>query len=290
MLALFEDHIALTETPEMQNLYRRVYDLFSLYDWDHVNEALEDMLVSDATVGTGVADNVAIYNYTLEMCQVLLREHGLQLAEDAHLRDYADYMEFIKEIENTSLLNECMQCLENEDMDNEEKFAQIVEFVIGRNIEATIEMVHNVPNSVLISLKQYFEGRLLFEKQTEDIDPKYERICKEMDLFARTINGQEMASYKHLFKDNGIIGMEFSFYWTRYQEYLLTLAPQDLVYECIGFALLSEDGMNNPQKLIMDRVNAAFGNLETVTEIQNTLVKTLIEYRNKVSSGVVRTE
>lgn len=44
MLALFEDHLALTETPEMQTLYRTVYDLFSEYDWDHVNEALEDIV------------------------------------------------------------------------------------------------------------------------------------------------------------------------------------------------------------------------------------------------------
>lgn len=290
MLALFEDHLALTETPEMQTLYRTVYDLFSEYDWDHVNEALEDMLISDATVGTGVSDNVSIYNYTLEMCQVLLREHGLTLSEDAHLRDYADFMSFIKAIENTDTIAECVQCLENEDMDNEEKFAQLVEFVIGRNIESTIEMVHVVPNSVLTVLKEYFKGRIRFTQETKEVDPAYERICKEMDLFARTINGQEMVSYKHLFQDNGIIGMAFDFYWTRYQQYLMTLEPQDFVYECIGLAILSEDGMNDPQKLIMECVNKHYGNLETVTEIQNTLVTTLIEYRNKVSSGIVRTE
>jgi hypothetical protein len=221
---------------------------------------------------------------------VLLREHGLTLSEDAHLRDYADFMQFIKSIETTGTIAECLQCLENEDIDNEEKFAQIVEFVTGRNIESTIEMVHTVPNSVLMVLKEYFKGRIGFEQQTKEVDPAYERICKELDLFARTINGQQMKSYLHLFEDNGIIGMAFDFYWTRYQEYLMKLAPQDLVYECIGFAILSENGMNDPQKLIMECVNRHYGNLETVTDIQNTLVTTLIEYRNKVSSGVARTE
>lgn len=290
MLPILEDHLMLTETPAMQALYKEVTELFSQYDWEHTQNAYEDLLVSSPGLESGDADNLTLYNLTIGFTTQILREHGLELAEHCHLRDHVKFLKFIKAVETTEMVQECLVCIANEDMDNEEKFAQIVEYVTGDQIEDTIEMIPTVPYSVMRTLKEYFERRAQFMQQAETFDPAYVRVCNEMDLFARTIAGTEMQSYKHLFNDNGVIGMPFDFYWTRYKGYLLTLALQDLVYELIGFSLLSENGMDNPQKTIMQVIDQSFGNLETVTEIQNILTKSLIEYRNKVSSGVARTE
>lgn len=290
MLAILEDHIALTEPPFMQDLYREVTELFTQFDWEHTQNAYEDLLLSSPGESGDAVDSPTLYNLTLGFTDQLLREHGIVMSDESHLRDHCAILSFIKKIETTEMVQECLLIINNEIIDNEEKFAQCVEYVIDRPLESTIEMIPTVPDSVIRTLKEYLQGRSRFMQTTEAIDPKYARMCNEMDLFARTIGGTSMVSYKHLFENNGVVGMEFKFYWNNYKQYLLSLSEQDLVYECIGFAIMSVEGMENPQKIILEAVNATYGNLETITNIQNALTRTLIEYRNKVTSGVARTE
>lgn len=274
----------------MQDLYREVTELFTQFDWEHTQNAYEDLLLSSPGESGDAVDSPTLYNLTLGFTDQLLREHGIVMSDESHLRDHCAILSFIKKIETTEMVQECLLIINNEIIDNEEKFAQCVEYVIDRPLESTIEMIPTVPDSVIRTLKEYLQGRSRFMQTTEAIDPKYARMCNEMDLFARTIGGTSMVSYKHLFENNGVVGMEFKFYWNNYKQYLLSLSEQDLVYECIGFAIMSVEGMENPQKIILEAVNATYGNLETITNIQNALTRTLIEYRNKVTSGVARTE
>ena len=82
------------------------------------------------------------------------------------------------------------------------------------------------------------------------------------------------------------MGLPFAQLYQQNEQYLMELTLQAMVYECIGFALISEDGMTNPQKVIMECVGKGITDLERATKIQYEISKTLIEYRNEVASGI----
>jgi hypothetical protein len=124
------------------------------------------------------------------------------------------------------------------------------------------------------------------EIQTDQLDPATRVVYREMDKYARVIKGQGMRSYKYLFDEEGAIGLPFEHHYRQNEQYLSALPLQAMIYECIGYALVSEGGLDNPQKLIVDCVGQYITDLEQMTRVQFEISKTLIEYRNEVASGV----
>jgi hypothetical protein len=213
-------------------------------------------------------------------------EHQITLSSDATMIHYILVLEFIRAIEYTELVQECYDALSCEDLDNLDKFARCLDIVSTICEEDSMLFLDQIPDCVIKTMKDYFGRRVELEVQTDTLDPTTRAVYREMDKYARVIKGQEMISYKYLFDIEGAVGLPFEHHFRQNEAYLLALPLQAMIYECVGFALISEDGLKDPQRIIMECVGKTISDLERLTKIQYEISKTLIEYRNEVASGI----
>lgn len=288
MLSILQDHLSQTQTPEMLTLYMRANDLFDKFDLEDYQLAFEDLLVSadGAVDGVSVLSSDAIYNLTMSFLHQITTEHQITLSSSASMLNYIDVLEFVRQIEYTELIQECLDAVNCDDIDNLDKFSRCMLIVNSIPEEDSMLYLEMIPDCVINTMHSYFAHRVELEVITEALDPSVRDVYREMDKYARIIKGQEMLSYKYLFDEDGVVGLPFNHHYRQHEVYLLGLPLQAMVYECIGFALLSEGGLTNPQQIILESVGTAITDLDRLTRIQYEISKTLIEYRNEISSGI----
>lgn len=288
MLPILQDHLSLTVPPPMMELFERANDLFEKYDLEDYQLGYEDLLVSSDGAGDGMSTCTtdSLYNLTMQYLRQITTEHQITLNPEAGMLQYILVLEFIRQIEYTELVEDCLDALSCEDLDDLDKFTRCMEIVSSIPEEESMLFMEPVPECVIATMREYFKRRVELEVDTDPLDPNTKAVYREMDKYARIIKGQEMRSYKYLFDEEGTIGLPFKHHYRQNEQYLLALPVQALVYECIGFALLSEGGMENPQQIIMECLGQAITDLEQTTKIQFEISRTLIEYRNEVASGV----
>lgn len=288
MLPILQDHLSLTVPPEMLSLYERANDLFDKYGLEDYQLGYEDVLISadGAVDGISIAGNDAIYSLTMTYLKQIITEHQITLSMSASMLHYIQVLEFIKQIEFTELIQECLDVLSCEDIDNLDKFSRCLLIVSSIEEEDSMLFLESIPDCVISTMRVYFARRVELEISTDRLDPSIRDVYREMDKYVRIIKGQDMLSYKYLFENDGVIGLPFEYHYKQNEIYLQNLPVQAMVYECIGFALISEDGLTNPQQTIMNCVGSSITDLERITRLQYEISKTLIEYRNEVSSGI----
>lgn len=288
MLDILQDHLSITTPPEMQALYERACDMFDEYDLEDYQYGYQDLLISSdgAVDGVSVADNDAIWRLTMQYLKQITTEHQITLLEDATMEHYIQVLEFIKQIEKSELVQDCLDALTCEEFDNADMFCRCMSIVSDIPEEESMTWMDVVPDCVIEKMREYFFRRTELEVATESLDPETRAVYREFDKYARVIEGQEMRSYQYLFTEEGVVGMPFEHHFRMNEEYLLNLPLQAMIYECIGYALVSEGGLENPTQVILDTLGDKIGNLERLSTIQYEISKTLIEYRNEVASGV----
>jgi hypothetical protein len=288
MLPILQDHLTQTQPPAMLDLYERAVELFEKFDLDNYNDGYVDlMLSSDGAVdGVSTFSFDSLHNLTMTYLKQIATEHQITLSSEATMMHYVLVLEFIKNIEYTELVQECYDALSCEDFDNLDKFARCLDIVSDICEEDSMMFLDQVPDCVIQTMRDYFARRVELEVTTDRLDPSIRAVYKEMDKYARVIKGQEMVSYKYLFDVEGAIGLPFEHHFRQNEAYLLNLPLQAMIYECVGFALISEDGLKDPQRIIMECVGKSISDLDRLTKIQYEISKTLIEYRNEVASGI----
>ena len=288
MLDILQDHLSLTQPPAMFDLYERANDLFDKFDLEDYQLGYQDLLITADGAGDGlrVADNTAIYNLTMQYLLQITTEHQITLNNDASMRNYVELLEFIKQIEYTELIQECADVLGCEEYDNLDKFGKCMDIVSSIPEEDSMLFLETIPDCLIRTMKAYFDNRVTLEVETESLDPETRDVFREMDKYARIIKGQEMRSYKYLFEEEGVVGLPFEYHYNQNEQYLVELNSEALIYECIGYALLSEGGLNNPQQTIIDCLGKYNTDLDALTKLQYDISKVLIDYRNEVASGI----
>lgn len=288
MLPIVEDQLRTTETHEMFLMYDRMFDMFDAFDVEDYQIAYEDMMISSdgAYDGCTVFDNAALYRLTMQFAQQILREHQIELSDNATMIHYVLVLEFIKDIEKTELIELCHDALVDETTDNIDKFGACLEIVSSIPASSSMEFLGKIPDCVIETIADYFQRRIELEIAKDAIDPSVKEVYKELDKFARLIEGQAMRCYQYLFIEEGCVGLPFTHHFKLNEEYLLALPTQAMLYELVGFALISENGLANPEKIIIASLGEYIEDLDRLTIIRYELSKVLIEYRNEIGSGI----
>jgi hypothetical protein len=271
MLSILQDHLSQTVPPAMMELFERANDLFEKFDLEDYQLGYEDLLVSSdgAVDGASTCSSEALYNLTMQYLKQITDEHQITLNPEAQMLQYILVLEFIRQIEFTELIQDCLDALACEDFDNLDKFTMCMSIVSAVPEEDSMLFLDVIPDCVIRTMKDYFARRVDLEVETDMLDPEVKAVYREMDKYARVIKGQDMRSYKYLFDEEGAIGLPFENHYRQNEAYLLKLPVQAMVYECIGFALVSEGGLTNPQQVIMDCIGRAITDLEHQDPIRN---------------------
>lgn len=292
MHPIIEDHLSLTEPPEMFSLYSRAFYLFDAFGLEGLHSQYEDLMVSADGAGDGIsqASNQSIYSLTIEILDQMLTQHQIAVNESATFANRIEVLEFIKQLDVTEFIAECREALRHDEFDNTDKFIRCMSIVQGMEEEDIALFIEPIEDCVIRVLKDFIERRCEFEIAVEPLDEDVKRVYKSLDRFSRAVKGSEMLCHKYVFDEEGVVGLPFAHYFKMNQEYLMGLRPEDMVLELIGWCIVSCDGFNDPTKTAMSEVSKYITDLNTTTRIHMLFEQTLIQYRNEIVSGVSRIE
>ncbi len=219
--------------------------------------------------------------------QNVLTSHGITLIEEATLSDYTKFLRYFVAVEAYENQEQLHMIATSEEMDSVEKMATAMNEVLMEDVDCLMVLLENVPESAIAALATFALARMNEEPQgvAEALDSRL--MTDMLNKFATAIQGKDMQCYKHVFEAEAAVGLPLQLYWNTYNSYLTALPVQALVYEMIGFAIISEETEQNPADVIGDVLSTYYGeDIDKVAYARTLVNQTLIQFRNEVGSGL----
>lgn len=283
------NHLSQTTPPAMYDLLERSIVLMESFGFDHLQEDLEEIIAStDGAMDSGELSTNSVYQYLSDSATTLLSQHAIELSEEAMIPVKLHLLQFIKDVEKTELIVFCRDMLASDEFDNADKLLNCIEAVCGIDPIEIQDYLLPLPDSVIRTLHEYFDKRCLFEEEVEPLPENLGIIYRDFSHFIRSTQGETMACAQYVFEIGGAVNMPLEHYVDQYKDYLFALSPENLSLELIGFCILSEDGIANPVKTIMQNVEKYITDLNVLTKLEMTVHLDINQYRNELSSGVTR--
>ena len=96
-----------------------------------------------------------------------------------------------------------------------------------------------------------------------------------------------MQCYKHVHEAEAAVGLPLELYWKTYQTYLLSIPEKAMIYELIGFAMISDRSGDNPSDVIGPILSTYFGDdIDKIAMAKSQINQIVIDLHNDINSGV----
>ena len=285
MLELMQSHLDTCFSPEEGSLIEEAIRLLAEMNVD--TDDFYSNLFMEWEQGHIENINTAIRSAVLMDCMNVVAAHGFSLVETAKLSDYLQFMRFFVQVENYENQEQLLMIAESEEMDSVEKLATALEEVLLADVANTMALLEDVPEIVLKNMANYARDRI--NETPADMSEALESraAAEALQLFATKIQGKDMKCYKHVFEAEAAVGLPLALYWKTYYSYLVSIPVQAMVYELIGFTLISEEATQNPSDAIGAILTEYYGSdIDKIAYAKTLINQTLIEFRNEASSGV----
>ncbi len=269
----YEQYMTVFEITEQLGLdgdeyYNNLFMMFSNEQIDNLDQAIHEAVMSD------------IYG--------VLSAHGIGVDLDATIAQLEPVLRFLVMIEDTEFTELLNTIVQDELTDHAEKLAGCIQEVVGVEIEAVLPVLIEVPETVILSIKRYIEQRRANEPKEDDYSASIQAsYIKALTQYVKVVQGNEMRCYQHVLIDDVTLGLPLDYYWALYNDYLTTIPMEAMIYELIGFCLISEDNDKNPTTIIGPIIEKYYGSdIDQLTQANIIITNTLINLRNAASSGM----
>lgn len=286
MIDILENHLKQNVPTPLYDLYMAVFEITEQLGSD-ADEYFSNLFMM---YGSGLVDDINqdIHNAVMNEVYDVLSAHGIGVSLDADLSKIEPILRFLVMIEDTEFTDEVMAIVENDLMDHGEKVAQCIEQVVGVPVEETLPILIDVPETVILSIKRYMEQRISTQPKEDDYSaPVQADYIKQLAQYVKIVQGSEMRCYQHAQIDGVELGLPIQYYWSLYREYLTSIPMEAMIYELIGFCLISDSHEKNPTETIGPIIESYYGSdIDKLTQANILITNTLINLRNSAKSGM----
>lgn len=239
----------------------------------------EDDLVDDL--------NGSIRSFVMLDCMNALTAHGIFLNEDAKLPHYINILRFINMIDDYENPQSLLDVATNEEIDAPERFAMMVEELTGEAADNILAVVDSISSSFCPSTAEVL-ARMIAAMPIDTAEEVENRaLGKALEVYATKINGKNMQCYKHVHEANAAVGLPLELYWKTYNAYLLSIPEDAMLYELIGFALISDRSADNPADVIAPILSTYFGDdIDKIAIAKSKINQAIIDIKGELNSGV----
>lgn len=275
-------------------------ECFAIEEATLIEQAIEEMakmnVDSDAFYSNlfmeweqGLVENI---NHEIRTAVVLdasntLLAHGVTLTETAMLRDYVAFLRFFSSIEDYEDMETVLAIACSDEYDDVEKLCTAIEEVTGEEAVNLMACIEHVQSTVVSNMIKYCSERVQEQPidTTEEIENR--ELGQALKTYADHIQGHDMACYKHVFEANAAVGLPIELYWKTYQDYLTSIPKEAMLYELIGFAIISDSADKNPADVIEPVLAMYYGeDIDQIAMAKTIVNQVIIDVRNSLTSGV----
>ena len=286
MIDILETHIQQCVAPALADDYLAAFELTEQLGLDS-DEYFSDLFMRDAQNQIENI-NTAIHEAIMSDVYGVLNAHGVGVSLEASLDRLLPILKFFVDIENTDFIDEIAVIVEDDSFNAGEKLAACINLVTGYSEDDLMDVLVDVPETVVKGIKLYVEKRRSNESPVEEQDPGvHEKFVQQLAQYVKIVQGNEMRCYQHANIDGVELGLPLEYYWALYRDYLTTIPMEAMIYELIGFCLISEAFDKNPMTVIIPIIEKYYGSdIDQISQATNLISNTLINIRNYAGSGM----
>lgn len=285
MLELLQTHLDTCFAPEEGSLIEEAIRLMAEMNVD--SDDFYSNLFMEWEQGLVDNLNTAIRNAVLTDAANVITSHGIHLAEEVSLADHLHFLRFFVQVESYENQEQIYLIAKSEEMDSVEKLATAMEEVLVVDTNNIMALLGDVPERVITNMANYAAARIAEEVGDvgEALDSR--DAIHALEMFATKVQGKDMKCYKHVFEAEAAVGLPLKLLWKTYYSYLTSIPVKAMIYELIGFTIISEEAQRNPSDVIGEILSEYYGDdIDKIAYAKTTINQTLIEFRNETASGL----
>ncbi len=285
MIDLLQTHIEQCIAPALGADYLAAFELTEQLNLDS-DEFYSDLFMRDANNQVENI-NAVIHDAVMSDIYAVLTTHGVGVSLEAPLDRLLPILKFFTQIENTEFIDSVSDIVQDDGFNTNEKLAACINIVTGYSEEDLHDVLVDVPESVITGLNRYMESRRKNEDPIEEQDPAiHEKYVKMLGQYIKIVQGNDMRCYQHASIEGVELGLPLEYYWALYRDYLTTIPMEAMIYEMIGFCLISESFDKNPTTMIAPIIEKYYGSdIDKISQANIIISNTLINIRNSAGSG-----
>ena len=259
-------------TEEQQNLLYRALGLFNVFGpSDAGNKIATITLRNQEDHIESIVDS--IYGVIEETIDQILTKHRLTIVNDPSLSFKVSLLEAIFALGYRDSYKEFEGVIENWMITNEEKFAEIIASVADMNEYDILEHVEWVYEGTMKRLEDLIRKGLKEEEEVPDFEVL--RTIRYNLIYFNTAFGIPHA-LKAILEVDPVKGSTFDSYFTLFKEDIVDLNNfEDTVWRILYLAFISNDGVINPQKLLTEKAEVIFSDLQDQIRFKNMVHKAM---------------
>lgn len=265
-----------TYTEEQQALLYKALGVLTVFGQPNFGEEIVHIVMQEGEQHKEVITD-QVYSHIESGIDDLFRAHRIILEGDPTLSYKVSLMEGIYGLAYREDYLPYALILEDMEKNDEEKFAAIIADIIGVDENDILEHLTWVYEGTLRRLRNLIEAKSQEEKDAVDID-LLKKIRKNLLIF-ETAFGIPQA-IQTLVDLDPAKGMDFMNYFNLFGDELIDAGNVEATtWRLIWTALISKDGTDHPQKVLLENADKFFSDLRIQNQFSSMLQKAMGHYQ-----------
>lgn len=247
----FESYI----TEELQAQLYKSLGLFTVFGLTNIHQELPDIIMQEQEEHKEVIID-QVHAHINKGLDTLLGAQRIRLGEDASLRFKNNFLEALFAFNYREDYTPYQKIMEDWMSSDEDKLASIVADIQGVDPSDIMEHLDWVYSGTMDTLKEYVNEKAQEESEAADM-PLLRKIRRNLKAFEKAFGTP--SSVQGLSEINMSMGSPFQTYLELFREAVINLGDMEgTTYNLIWLATISEDGTENPQKLLLEVSESLF--------------------------------
>lgn len=269
---IVNNYIDTAYTPDLASELYRAIGLMNVFGHNDVIMTLQEAVLSEQEQHREVISD-QIVEYIDQGLDRLLMAQRIELIPETPLKFKNEILQALFSFNYREDYLPYVRVLENTQTSSEEKLCEILEDLSGIERDEFAVYIDSVFDGSIARMKEFAQGGVVEEQASEDLDLLRE-IRKSLLAYQQAFGLP--AAVARLSEFDIAKGLKFDVYFQLFESEVFD--PNDIestVFNLLYLALISEEGHNNPQKLLMEQSEHLFNNIQDAQTFLRMLQKAM---------------
>lgn len=274
---IVSSYIDNTYTPEMALIVYRALGLFNVFNLAAPIVSIVDAIhMSQEQHPEAIMDTI-----TIELgdgLDQLFFAHRVVTSENASLADKVNLMEAIYGFQYQESYGPLKAIMENANVSPRDRFIDVLSVVSSIDSASLEDLIDEVYEGTVDRMKVFLDSKIGEEEEAVDFE-LLKKVRTNLIVYSKAFGKPKISMVLEEFEFQ--YGLPFDTYFNLVKNDIINLEDfETTTFGLLWLALISEDGMDNPQKLLGEKIDSFFTNVLEVNRFNAMLSKALGRFQD----------
>lgn len=274
---IVSSYIDNTYTPEMALIVYRALGLFNVFNLAAPIVSIVDAIhMSQEQHPEAIMDTITIA--LGDGLDQLFFAHRVVTSENASLADKVNLMEAIYGFQYQESYGPLKAIMENANVSPRDRFIDVLSVVSSIDSASLEDLIDEVYEGTVDRMKVFLDSKIGEEEEAVDFE-LLKKVRTNLIVYSKAFGKPKISMVLEEFEFQ--YGLPFDTYFNLVKNDIINLEDfETTTFGLLWLALISEDGMDNPQKLLGEKIDSFFTNVLEVNRFNAMLSKALGRFQD----------